>query len=166
MSQCRPVRTRATQRINNMNAPQSRTVVNPSIAVSDSLPPAESTIKALSRPEREKLSSIGRRYGAEEHALSSYSTGDWITDWGGTGGFWDAVWSLLTGPAVSVVPQVAPIDRTTAQVAQTQKAPDMPGIQPGRDGQLTVDVATPCGGPLISKGFRLRWRAGSRLRAR
>jgi hypothetical protein len=111
-------------------------VVNPAIAVHDSPPAAESTIKALSHagPDMEKLSTIGRRYRAEEHALGSYSTGDWITDWGGTGGFWDAVWSLLAGPAVSVVPQVGPIDRTTAQVAQRQKAPDMPGVQPGRNG--------------------------------
>ena len=117
-----------------MNAPQSRPVVHPAIPVHDSPPPAESTIKALGRagPDREKLSIVGGRYRAEEHALGSYSTGDWVTDWGGTSGFWDAVWSLLAGPAVSVVPQVGPIDRATAQVAQRQKAPDMPGVQPGR----------------------------------
>ena len=119
-----------------MSTPASRAAVNPVSSVCDPAVPAESTVKALSRAgsDTEKPSIVGKRDHAEEHALGSYSTGDWITDWGGTSGFWDAVWSLLAGPAVSVVPQVGAIDRTTAQVAQSQKAPDMPGVQPGRNG--------------------------------
>lgn len=91
-----------------MSTVATRTAVNPVIAVYDSHIPAESTIRDLSRAgfDMKKLSIIGKRYRAEEHALGFYSTGDRITASGGTGGFWDAVWSLLAGPAVSVVPQV------------------------------------------------------------
>ena len=90
-----------------MSTIASRTV-DPVIAVYDSPIPSQSAIKALSRAgfDMDKLSVVGERYRAEEHALGFYSTGDRITAWGGTGGFWATVWSLLAGPAVSFVPQV------------------------------------------------------------
>jgi hypothetical protein len=82
--------------------------VDPVIAVYDSPIPSQSAIRALSRAgfDMGKLSIIGKRYRAEERAIGFYSTGDRITAWGGTGGFWATVWSLLAGPAVSFVPQV------------------------------------------------------------
>ncbi|MEO8654126.1 MAG: DUF1269 domain-containing protein [Ramlibacter sp.] len=90
-----------------MSTITSRTV-DPMVAVYDSPAPAEMAIKALCRAafDMDKLSVVGERYRAEEHALGFYSTGDRITAGGGPGGFWDAVWRLMAGPAVSVVPQV------------------------------------------------------------
>lgn len=81
---------------------------DPVIAVYDTHTAAEATIKALSRGgfDMKKLSIIGKGYQMEEHALGFYTVGDRIRAWGGIGGFWGAIWGLLVGPAVFLVPPV------------------------------------------------------------
>ncbi len=81
---------------------------DPVIAVHDTHAGAESTVKALSHAgfDMTKLSIVGKGYQTEEHALGFYTTGDRIRAWGGAGGFWGAVWGLLVGPAVFVIPPV------------------------------------------------------------
>ncbi|MFZ3121553.1 MAG: hypothetical protein WA159_24915 [Variovorax sp.] len=53
-----------------------------------------------------KLSIIGKGYHTEEHALGFYTIGDRVKTWGGIGGFWGAIWGLLAGPAVFLIPAV------------------------------------------------------------
>lgn len=53
-----------------------------------------------------KLSIIGKGYHTEEHALGFYTAGDRVKTWGGIGGFWGAIWGLLAGPAVFLIPHV------------------------------------------------------------
>lgn len=86
----------------------TRTEIDPVIAVHDNHAAAEATVKALSRAgfDMKKLSIIGKGYQTEEHALGFYSTGDRIKSWGSVGGFWGAIWGLLTGPAVFLLPHI------------------------------------------------------------
>jgi hypothetical protein len=87
---------------------KSHSDTDPVIAVYDTHAAAEATIKALSHAgfDMKKLSIIGKGYHTEERALGFYSTGDRIKTWGGIGGFWGAVWGLLAGPALFVIPGV------------------------------------------------------------
>ncbi len=81
---------------------------DPAIAVYDTHAAAESAIKALSRSgvDMKKLSIIGKGYHSEEHPLGFYTTGDRVKTWGGVGSFWGAIWGLLVGPAVLLIPPV------------------------------------------------------------
>ena len=84
------------------------TATDPVIAVHATHAGAETAVKALSAAgfDMKKLSIIGKGYHTEEHALGFYTAGDRIRAWGATGGFWGAIWGLLVGPAVFVLPPV------------------------------------------------------------
>jgi hypothetical protein len=84
------------------------TNTDPVIAVHDTHGAAEASIKALSLAgfDMKKLSIIGKGYRTEEHAVGFYTTGDRVRAWGAAGGFWGAIWGLLVGPAVFVLPPV------------------------------------------------------------
>ena len=81
---------------------------NPVIATYDNHAAAEATIKALSSAgfDTTKLSIVGKGYQTEEHALGFYTLGDRVRAWGGAGSFWGAIWGVLAGPAVFVIPYV------------------------------------------------------------
>ena len=91
-----------------MSTQDTRPNADPVIAVFDTHAAAEATIKALSRAglDMKKLSIIGKGYQMEEHALGFYTVGDRIKTWGGIGSFWGAIWGLLVGPAVFLLPPV------------------------------------------------------------
>lgn len=80
----------------------------PVIAVPDSAGAAEATVKSLSLAgfDMGKVSIIGKGDRGQEHAVGFYSVGDTIRAWGAVGGFWGAVWGLVAGPAVFLVPRV------------------------------------------------------------
>lgn len=80
----------------------------PVIAVYDKHPAAEDAIRALSVAgfDMKKLSIVGKGYHSEEHAVGFYTVGDRVRTWGGIGSFWGAIWGLLTGPAIFVIPSV------------------------------------------------------------
>jgi hypothetical protein len=81
---------------------------DPVIAVHDTHGAAEASIRALSLAgfDMKKLSIIGKGYRTEERALGFYTTGDRVRAWGAAGGFWGAIWGLLVGPAIFVLPPV------------------------------------------------------------
>lgn len=81
---------------------------DPVIAVHDSHDGAEAAVKLLSRAgfDMAKLSILGKGYRAGEHALGFYTEGDRVRAWGAAGGFWGAIWGLLAGSAVFVLPPV------------------------------------------------------------
>lgn len=81
---------------------------DPVLAAYDTHMAAEKTVKDLSLAgfDMKKLSIIGKGYHTEEHALGFYTVGDRIKTWGGIGGFWGAIWGLLSGPAVFVLPNI------------------------------------------------------------
>lgn len=91
-----------------MSADTSPGTNDPVLAVYDTHTAAEATVKALSVAgfDMKKLSIIGKGYHTEEHALGFYTVGDRVKTWGGIGGFWGAIWGLLTGPAVFLIPTV------------------------------------------------------------
>lgn len=78
------------------------------VAVYDTHAEAETALKALSRSgvDMKTLSIIGKGYHTEEHALGFYTTGDRIKTWGRVGSFWGAIWGLLVGPAILLIPTV------------------------------------------------------------
>ena len=81
---------------------------DPVIAIYDNHAAAEATIKALSSTgfDMTNLSIVAKGYQTEEHALGFYILGDRVKTWGGTGSFWGAIWGVLAGPAVFVIPYV------------------------------------------------------------
>lgn len=81
---------------------------DPVLAAYDTHTAAETTVKALSLAgfDMKKLSIIGKGYHTEEHALGFYTVGDRVKSWGSVGGFWGAIWGLLVGPAVFLIPSV------------------------------------------------------------
>ncbi len=81
---------------------------DPVVAVSATHLEAETTLKKLSSAgfDLKKLSIVGKGFQTEEHAVGFYTVGDRIKTWGGLGSFWGAIWGLLAGPAVFIVPPV------------------------------------------------------------
>ncbi len=79
---------------------------DPVVAVHASHSGAEAAIKALGRAgfDLTKVSIVGKGCHSEEHALGFYTVGDRVRTWGASGGFWGAVWGLLLGSAVFVMP--------------------------------------------------------------
>lgn len=80
--------------------------VDPVIAVHDTHEAASATVQALHRAgfDLGKLSIVGKGYQTEEHPLGFFTMGDRIKAWGGAGTFWGAIWGLLLGAAVVIVP--------------------------------------------------------------
>ncbi len=91
-----------------IDTPRAETTTDPVVAVYPDHAQAEAAIRALSHAgfDMTKLSIIGKGYHSEEHPVGFYSTGDRIRSWGGLGSFWGAIWGLLTGPSVILLPQI------------------------------------------------------------
>jgi hypothetical protein len=79
---------------------------DPVVAVHAAHSGAEAAVKALGQGgfDLTKVSIVGKGYHTEEHALGFYTLGDRMRAWGASGGFWGAVWGLLLGSAVFVMP--------------------------------------------------------------
>jgi hypothetical protein len=69
---------------------------------------AENAIRTLSRSgfDVKKLSLIGKGYHSEEQPVGFYTAGDRIKVWGTRGAFWGAIWGLLVGPAIFLMPGI------------------------------------------------------------
>ncbi len=91
-----------------MNADTISNGSDPVVAVHELHTAAEASVRSLSLAgfDMKKLSIIGKGYHTEEHALGFYTIGDRVKTWGGIGGFWGAIWGLLAGPAVFLIPAV------------------------------------------------------------
>ena len=93
---------------------------------------AEEAIQALSRSgvDIARLSLVGKVDHGEEQPIGFYTSCDRIKSWGGTGAFWDGVWSQLLAPAVVVLPGVGLVAMAGPMVPALIKAFDgvaMPG---------------------------------------
>ncbi|MGI9280066.1 MAG: general stress protein [Endozoicomonas sp.] len=55
------------------------------------------------------ISVIGQDYHTEEHPVGYVTTGDKAKTWGKVGGFWGAIWGLLAGSAIFIVPGIGAI---------------------------------------------------------
>jgi hypothetical protein len=81
------------------------------VAVYNTHTEAEVAIKELVRAgcDMKKLSIVGKEFHTEEHVVGYYNAGDRIRVWGKNGAFWGAVWGLLFGSALFVIPGIGPI---------------------------------------------------------
>jgi hypothetical protein len=81
---------------------------DPVVAVHPTHATVEATVRTLSKAhfDMARLSIIGKGYRNEEHALGFYAAGNQVHAWGAAGGFWGAIWALVPGPAVFVIPSV------------------------------------------------------------
>ncbi len=79
---------------------------DPVVAVHATHSGAEAAVKALGQGgfDLTKVSIVGKGCRTEEHALGFYTVGDRVRAWGASGGSWGAVWGLLLGSAVFVMP--------------------------------------------------------------
>ncbi len=86
----------------------SREAIDPVVAVHDTHAGAEATVRQLGDAgfDLKKLSIIGKNFQMEEHPVGVYTVGDRITTWAGVGSAWGALWGLLFGPAIFIVPTV------------------------------------------------------------
>jgi uncharacterized membrane protein len=84
---------------------------NSVIAVYPDHPSAEAAVKELQKSgfDMKKLSIVGRDYHTDEHVIGYYNTGDRVKAWGKTGAFWGAMWGLLFGSAVFLIPGIGPL---------------------------------------------------------
>lgn len=91
-----------------MNSKTPSTDLDPVVAVQNTHADAEACIRRLSQGgcDIQKLSIIGKGYHTEEHAVGFYTVGDRARAWGSVGGFWGAIWGLLSAPAMLLVPHV------------------------------------------------------------
>lgn len=81
------------------------------VAVYNTHSEAEAAIKELVRAgcDMKKLSIVGKEFHTEEHVVGYYNAGDRIRVWGKYGAFWGAVWGLLFGSALFVIPGLGPV---------------------------------------------------------
>jgi hypothetical protein len=79
---------------------------DPVIAVHATHAGAEAVVKALGHAgfDLKTVSIVGKGGHSGEHALGFYTVGDRVRAWGASGGLWGAVWGLLLGSAVFVMP--------------------------------------------------------------
>ena len=81
---------------------------------------AEDAIRTLGQSgfDMKQLSLVGKGHHSEERPMGSYTAGDRIKAWGGSGAFWVGIWGMLLAPAVFVLPGLGVSLRT-------------PGAKPG-----------------------------------
>jgi hypothetical protein len=84
---------------------------NSVIAMFDQHTQAESAVKELQRAgfDMKALSIVGKDYHTDEHVVGYYTTADRMGYWGKNGAFWGAIWGLLFGSAMFVIPGIGPI---------------------------------------------------------
>jgi hypothetical protein len=120
--------------------------LDPVVAVHDTHAAAEATVRTLSKAgfDMAKLSIIGKGYRSEEDALGFYTMGDRVRAWGAAGGFWGAVWGLLAGPAVFVIPRVGLV---------AAAGPIGPALVAAFEGAMVVGGVSALCGALASEGL-------------
>jgi hypothetical protein len=84
---------------------------NAGVAILKSHTEAENTVKELQRAgfDMKKLSIVGKGYHTEEDVVGYYNAGDRMMFWGKQGAFWGAMWGVLFGSAVFLIPGVGPL---------------------------------------------------------
>lgn len=84
---------------------------NHTIAVYPSHEEAENAVRMLAKEgfDMKNLSVIGQDYHSDEHPVGFVNTGDRVMSWGKLGVFWGAIWGLLFGSAMVIVPGIGPI---------------------------------------------------------
>lgn len=72
---------------------------------------AEAAIKEIEKAgcDMKKLSIVGKEFHSEEQVVGYYNAGDRIKVWGKYGAFWGAVWGLLFGSGLFLVPGIGPV---------------------------------------------------------
>jgi hypothetical protein len=90
---------------------QSETLTDHIVAVYPSHDQVESAVKLLSESgfEMKNLSIVGQNYATEEHPIGFVNMGDRVKTWGKQGAFWGAIWGLLFGSAMVVVPGIGAV---------------------------------------------------------
>ena len=115
-----------------MNSPTHQS--DPVIAVHATHAGAEAAVKALGHAgfDLKTVSIVGKGCHTEEHALAFYTVGDRVRAWGASGGLWGAVWGLLLGAAVFVMPPIGVVAAagpiTLALVAALESAVVVGGV--------------------------------------
>lgn len=81
------------------------------VAVYETHKDAEEAVKALQAGglDMQSLAVVGKGYHTEEQVVGYYNIGDRMLHWGKLGAFWGAIWGLLFGSALFVIPGVGPI---------------------------------------------------------
>jgi hypothetical protein len=84
---------------------------NAGIAILKTHIEAENAVKELQRAgfDMKKLSIVGKGYHTEEDVVGYYNAGDRMMFWGKQGAFWGAMWGVLFGSAVFLIPGVGPL---------------------------------------------------------
>jgi uncharacterized membrane protein len=84
---------------------------NSVIAMFDQHTQAENAVKELQQAgfDMKALSIVGKDYHTDERVVGYYTTADRVQYWGKNGAFWGAIWGLLFGSALFVIPGIGPI---------------------------------------------------------
>ena len=72
---------------------------------------AEAAVQKLHKAafDMKTISILGKGYHSDEHVVGYYNAGDRVAFWGKTGAFWGAMWGLLFGSALLVLPGIGPL---------------------------------------------------------
>ncbi len=84
---------------------------NSVVASFDQHTAAEKAVKELQQAgfNMKSLSIIGKGYHTDEDVVGYYTTCDRMTYWGKNGAFWGAIWGMLFGSAVFMIPGIGPL---------------------------------------------------------
>jgi uncharacterized membrane protein len=78
------------------------------IAIYESHEQAEEAVRRLQSTgfDMKNLSIVGKDYELQERPIGFVNTGDRMWSWGQLGAFWGAIWGLLFGSAMLVIPGI------------------------------------------------------------
>jgi hypothetical protein len=128
---------------NGTSEPLDRNAV---LAVYNTHAEAETAVRELQKQglDMTKLSVIGKEYRTEEDVVGYYTAGDRMKSWGKTGAFWGAMWGLLFGSGLFVIPGIGPI---------LAAGPLVTWIVEGLEGTAGAGGMSPLGAALFSIGI-------------
>ncbi len=107
---------------------------------------AEQAVKALQRSgfNLKHLSIVGKDYHTEENVVGFYNAGNRMEFWGRQGAFWGAMWGLLFGSALLLIPGVGPL---------VVAGPLVAAIVSGLEGAIVLGGLSALGAALYSIGI-------------